>query len=348
MMDKSSADVFVYAKASGMLAKSFVGSRASKLFSATSLGGLWELLFASEVPSVSDAVLVQMIEREAEDRFLRDYSLLVGKYSKPHDFFVDLLRFYDYNNLKSIIASLAQSDQQKIGVISPNLSSVGKYSMLNYDGWPSLKKITQGTSVSWCSEVDNSMTQHDVESKLDIQYIKKLWDSASCLDRASRKPVKELLQEEMVLNNIVWSLRLRLYYGMDKEPVLNRLTTAQECSVPKGVRSDEFVKPMLDALSLPLDSREEWEGWKYSYLLNPRTDSGSWVVDPRWIQRMARFELCKRVLKEFHHHPFTGHVLFCWFKIKQYELDCIRMAVEGIRLKMSPIQVGNFAGMKIG
>ena len=36
-MDRSSADAFVYAKASGSLAKSFVGERANKLFAVTSL-----------------------------------------------------------------------------------------------------------------------------------------------------------------------------------------------------------------------------------------------------------------------------------------------------------------------
>lgn len=346
-MGKSSMDIFVCVKASGMLAKSFVGPRASELFSAASLEGLWELLFRSEPPSVPDFALVQMIERKAEERFLRDFGSLVGKYSKPHDFFVDLLRFYDYNNLKAIIASLDSPEGQKAGGLPPNLSPVGRRSMLNYGGWPSLESITERSPVSWCSEVKDSMTQQDVEARLDGQYVRGLWDSASDLDRASREPVRALLREEIVLNNIVWGLRLRTYYGMTREEVLSRLATAKKCGSTESICNDTFVRPMVQALSLPLDSRGDWDGWKYSYLLNPRGEEKAWAVDPQWIQRMARLELYKRALRQFHRYPFTSHVLFCWFKVKQYELDCIRMAVEGIRLKMSPAQIGEFAGTEI-
>ena len=44
-MDNSAASSFVYAKASGLLSKSFVGDKASKLFSVQSLRELYILLF---------------------------------------------------------------------------------------------------------------------------------------------------------------------------------------------------------------------------------------------------------------------------------------------------------------
>ena len=50
MMDKSAADSYVYAKASGMLAHSYVGIRARELFSFNSLQELWSFLFKKEVP----------------------------------------------------------------------------------------------------------------------------------------------------------------------------------------------------------------------------------------------------------------------------------------------------------
>ena len=44
-MDRTGAACYVYAKASGMLAKSFVGSKAVKLFNVKSLQELWSLFY---------------------------------------------------------------------------------------------------------------------------------------------------------------------------------------------------------------------------------------------------------------------------------------------------------------
>lgn len=345
-MDTSSADAFVYAKASGMLAKSFVGSRIAKLFSVVSLDGLWELLFKSEVPSVPEYTLVQMIEKKAEERFLQDFISLLKKYSKPRDFLVDLLRFYDYNNLKAIIARHDSAENRVNDAPFFQLASIGKYSMLDYDKWPSMAAMTAGTSVSWCGRSEGTLGGHGTERRLDSQYIQNLWNSASRLDATSRQPVMDLLKEEIILDNIVWSLRLRLYYGMSSDEVLERLVSVPSCRSPQGVSGDELVEPAAQTLSLPLNSYREWGGWKYSSLLNPLEDGVEWTIDPRWVQRAARFKLYKAALHQFHHHPFTAHVLFCWYKVKQYELDCIRMVAEGIRLKVSPAQVGKFAGME--
>ena len=68
MMDKSAADSYVYAKASGMLAKSYVGDRARELFSFNSLQELWSFLFKAEVPVVPEALLARALEKEAFDK----------------------------------------------------------------------------------------------------------------------------------------------------------------------------------------------------------------------------------------------------------------------------------------
>ena len=39
------------------------------------------------------------------------------------------------------------------------------------------------------------------------------------------------------------------------------------------------------------------------------------------------------------------NVLVTWFKIKQFELDCIRTAAEGLRLNVEQGKVQEFAGV---
>ena len=67
-MDKSGAAAYVYAKASGILARSFVGNRTQKLFEAKSLSELWTLVFKTEVPLVPEVMLAKQIEVEAQNR----------------------------------------------------------------------------------------------------------------------------------------------------------------------------------------------------------------------------------------------------------------------------------------
>ena len=67
-LDRSAASSFVYAKASGLLSKSFVGDNAGKLFSVQSLRELYTLLFEGEVPSVPEVLLSKEIEEKAEKK----------------------------------------------------------------------------------------------------------------------------------------------------------------------------------------------------------------------------------------------------------------------------------------
>ena len=82
-MDHSSAAAYVYAKASGMLSKSFVGPRTEKLFAARSLNDLWTLLFRGEVPLVPEALLAKQIEKTDEQTFISDFSTRRHAYDQP-------------------------------------------------------------------------------------------------------------------------------------------------------------------------------------------------------------------------------------------------------------------------
>ena len=144
-MDRSSADAFVYAKASGMLAKSFVGSRATRLFDAASLQELWTLVFQTEVPVMPEVMLAKKIEQEAERNFLQDYISLLQNYSHPDAILVDILRFYDFDNLKDIAASLSVAKTSGRAAEIPDIADIGCYSMLNYRKWPDIAGITAGS-----------------------------------------------------------------------------------------------------------------------------------------------------------------------------------------------------------
>ncbi|WP_041610393.1 V0D/AC39 family V-type ATPase subunit [Treponema brennaborense] len=344
-MDHSGAAAFIYAKASGMLAKSFIGTRAAKLFEVRSLPELWTLVFKTEVPMVPEVLLAKKIEQEAESRFLCDYTSLLRNYSKPDSVLVELVRFYDYDNLKDIAAFLSVNKSSSHAQTMPQLADIGEFSMFDYTKWPDIAAITAGSPVSWYDSVPEFSRQQELDTKLDLQYIRRLWASIRKLPAAERRPVESLIKDEIVMYNIIWALRLKVYYGMSNERILDRLASAGGAETARSLAQDPLSGPAVKMLDFAVDSYAEWENWKYAGFLNLHEEGVVWEADPRWIQQSAKTALNRKALRQFHQHPFTACVLVSWFKIKQYELDCIRTAAEGLRLNVSQDQVKHFAGV---
>jgi hypothetical protein len=335
-MDRSAAGAYVYAKASGMLAKSYVGSRAVRLFSVKSLGELWTLLFRTEVPAVPEVLLARQIEDSAQRQFLEQFINLLDNYTKPDDVLVSLLRFYDYDNLKDLAAALCYRESKM-----PMIADIHQYTMLHYNKWPDLASITAGSPVSWYNKAPEAHEQQAADAKLDVQYVKDVWRSVQKLPAGVRKPVRELIREELSIQNALWAIRLRVYYKMDADEIPARLAYADESHPSDDVLAGEA----LSILHKDTGSWDDWKDWKYARDLNPHEEGVVWEIDPRWIERIAKIRLNEHALKAFHKYPFTAMVLVSWFKIKQNELDCIRTVAEGLRLNVEQSQVMNFAGV---
>jgi vacuolar-type H+-ATPase subunit C/Vma6 len=334
-MDQSGASVYVYAKASGMMARSFIGKKAHELFDVHSLQDLWTLVFKDEVPLVPEVMLARQIEKTAEERFIADYKMLVSCYDEPADVLVHLLRFYDYRNIKAIGAALCSGDSQ-----IPEISTIGSYSMLNYAAWPSLQKITKGSSISWYNTIPTWENQKELDRRLDLQYTKDLWDSVQLLPASERKSTADFLQQQIVLQNCEWALRLRVYYNMNKEEIISWLV----CAEKHAHKNDILAGQAIRSLDLPLDDYNAWHDWKYNSLLNV-ADSAEWKLDPRWFEQAVNHKLNKIAISKFHEIPFSALVLVSWFKIKQNELNMIRTAAEGLRLNVSDDQLKTFVGV---
>ncbi len=339
-MDKSGAGAYVYAKASGMLAKSFVGDRALQLFEAKSISELWTLVFKTEVPMMPEVLLAKRLEVEAERKFLSDFTMLLGCYSNPEPVSLALLQSYEYSNLKDIVHALIENRKQ-----IPDLADLKTFSFLHYERWPNLAEITADTPLSWYDRIPSRNEQKDIDHRLDAQYMISLWNSVKKIPAGERKPVEKLIKDELIMQNCLWALRLKVYYGMSKEEILNLLVPLSDFS-ESNPENDILAGEAVKLLDLEIDNHEHWENWKYSAYLNPYVPEEIWSVDPRYVQQKAKIAQTKAALKLFHQHPFTDCVLVTWFKIKQYELDCIRTAAEGLCLSVDQSDIKNFLGME--
>ena len=325
-MDKSSADAFVYAKASGMLAKSFVGSRTEQIFETHKLSELWSLLFTSEVPLIPEVLLAKEIEKMAEYQFVKDFSMLLNCYSKPDKVSLYLLKSFEYSNLREIVYALSNGEQNL-----PNLIDIGNFSELKINKWPNLEKITEKTTFAWYNKIPNNQEQAEYDFKLDLQFFRGLWKSVDSLPSSERAPVKALIKEKLILDNCLWAIRLKNYYKMGKEEIIKKLFSIEDIPSEKDILCQEAIK----ILDYDFDSYDSWKKWKYKSLLNENLEGEVWFIDPIWVQQGIKIYLMKKAYKSFHQFPFTANVLVSWFFIKQYELDCIRNATENLRINGS-------------
>ena len=335
-MDKTGADAFVFAKANGILGKSFTVKRAAQLFGAKSLGELWTLLFKSQPPLVPEVLLSQQIEEKAFSDFITSYVKFINAYDKPEPVLINQLLLFEGENLKEIGAALCKGEQN-----CPKLIELGQYSSLNFQAWPDIKKITKGSAFSWYNEVPSIHEQQKLEFKIDIQVCRHLWESAQKEKGEARDALLDLYRQEFIIKNIVWVLRLRLYYNMKASDIAENLIYVTD----KADRSDPVAAPALKIMDWPLDEYEPWSNWKYSALVNPHVDGQVWQIDPIWIERRNRTEIYRKANKLFHQYPSDPCALIGWYKIKNFELNCIRTAVESIRLNVNPEEAMDAVGL---
>ena len=335
-MDKSAANSYIYAKASGLLGKSFIDERASELFSVKSLPELWTLIFGSQPPMLPEVLLAKEIESQALKRLINQYVYFLKQFDRSQKILELPLKVFDADNLKTVGAALCSGEKE-----CPALCDLGQYSGFNFSYWPDIKKITEGTSFSWYNEVPDIHKQQENEYKIDIQNVKNFWKSINTLSGQDYEILANLFKTEYTIKNIVWVLRLKINYQMPVEKIIeNMIYVGDEPSKEDPVAGAAFA-----ILNKETDAWEQWANWRYAYLLNPHVPGEVWKVDPAWIEGQGRLKLTKMAKQAFHQNPMSVSSLIGWFKVKTFELSCIRMAVESMRLGISNEEAMNTVGI---
>ncbi|MDD5930033.1 MAG: V-type ATPase subunit [Spirochaetales bacterium] len=335
-MDKNGAGSFIYAKASGILGKSFIGNKAQILFEQKSLEDFWNLLFKTPVPLVPEVLLAQQIEKTAFTRFLDQYKYFISLYDNPSSVLIDQLYVYEIENLKEAADSLCNGQ-----TVPPVFVDLGKLSKLNLTAWPDIAKITANSDFSWYNHVPEIHEQQQMDFRLDLQLIRHLWKSVNSEKGEDRDVLLEMYKEEYIIKNIVWALRLKIYYKMSKDDIIRNLLYVTDSQNLQ----DPIASMAIKILDYPLDNYEVWQNWKFSELVNPNVEGGLWQIDPSWIEQLNRTKLNKMALRIFHQYPMSVCALIGWYKIKKYELHCIKTAVESLRLNINPSEAMAAAGI---
>jgi vacuolar-type H+-ATPase subunit C/Vma6 len=323
---------FAYAKACGIIGKSFVGKRVPALGKLNSLTELDRLVFPGDVRELPGRELLVDLERRIVQRTTRHILAIIDSYSRPPALLVYQLRSIEYADLKACLHHIAAGKANP-----PALSGIGRFGTVRFNAYPDIAAMLSGTEFEPVLAKDLKAVKspdHDLtplEVKLDLHYYSQLVRSLMSLPAADRQIAQRIVAEEISLRNCVWALRLRTYYGKSPEETDKYLMDPQDARF--GAVS--LAAEARASLRYALDSRPDWKGWCWEKLLNPEKPGTPWIVDPRYFQNAASRYIYRMSLHSFRTMPFSISAIFCYIKLKQFEEDLLTSIGEGLGLGMT-------------
>ncbi|MDR1899318.1 MAG: V-type ATPase subunit [Treponema sp.] len=313
---------YVFAKACGIIGKSFVGKRIPRLLGMGRLSELDRLVFPASGRDLPERELLLDLENRIVGRSVEQILAIVGSFRKPPELLVRLLRSYEYSDLKSCLALIAGGpDDPRLRSRKPFFTDIGPFRTVRFEFFPELPAMLEGTEFEFLLKKDLA-SPGLFQAELDQLYYTKLWEALKALPKKDRLSSERILSEEISLRNTVWALRLRIYYGMESARIKDHLMLS-------------LAADALAALDLPLDNRDAWKGWGRESFLNAAHPGESWRLDPRYFQNAASEYLYRLALHSFRRKPLSMDTSFCFIKLKQFEEDVLTSVAEGLGLGMS-------------
>ncbi|MDR1024990.1 MAG: V-type ATPase subunit [Treponema sp.] len=339
---------FVYAKACGIMGKSFVAKRIPPLARLDRLSALDRLVFPQGSRELPERELLPDLERRITDRTVSRILAVVSSYSRPPELLLRLLRTWEYADLKSSLNALVGGESS-----FPSWTRLGPFGTVRFAAYPDLSAMLRGTEFEFLLDKGMNLVKGGdavkAQTELDKRYYRSLWQAMRRLPPGDRMVSEWILGEEISLRNCIWALRLRTYYGMSGREAAEHLMDmdppkAGKVPIPKkkGPAAGVPGSLLADAhamLEFGLDSRSAWVGWRRERFLNPEIPGQDWVVNPRYFQNAAGDYLYKLALRSFRRKPFSIDTAFCFIRIKQYEEDLLISLAEGLGLGMTSQEI---------
>ena len=334
-MIRSGEKAYAFVKASGIIGKSFISRRITALNPINRLSELDQLVFGSEARKLPERELLSDLERRLSGRGVAAISSVLKSFKNPPVLFLLLLRVYEYSDLKTALALIAEGEISS----KPAFTPLGSFSTVNFNAWPDPKAMLEQTDLQFilayldhnkypaapAEPGEDKSGEVSLETALDRDYYTKLWTSLTLLKKKDRIAAEKIIAEEIALRNCAWVLRLRRYYGMKAEEVKQHLVVIE--------KNNKLCEDALAALEYSMDDYGEWENWKRLRFLNPV--SGHWQADPRYFQNAASEYLYHMALHWFRTSLSYVDKVFCFIKLKQFEEDLLTSCTEGLGMGMT-------------
>jgi len=311
----------------GIYAKSRFDERLLSLSKLSSLSELAKVLFPSEETAVADRDLVNVLQVRFEKKNLELLLGLLSLSPDPHPLLVQVVKEYEYRNLKTLVR------RKESPVRQVELWDIGKYKSIpaTFDGFPGYLAKSPYRKLAERIETGSVF---EIELYLDEEFNKSIAESVRSLPAKEKILIEPLLKKEILLNNLVWALRLRWYYGYSFEETKARLFTLGYDSIEKTV--EQFY-------SFSLDNPELWSNWKYGWVLGQQQDG---KPSPSEAETRVMNYLTRKYSYTFHNSPFTLASIYAFFRLKTMEIRFMKTVSEGIRMNVPASELAEMLGVK--
>jgi len=321
--------LYAYAKACGIIGKSFTGKRTAHLGGLHTLGELSRLVFPSFQGEMNEKRSFPLydLERRIEQNAVEKILSIINSYSQPPSILIRQLMAYEYTNLKACLHNIAKGDE------IPRFYDIGRFRTIHFKAYPNLKVMLAGTEFEFIHPDRISLAGDDIikiEIQLDIHYYVEFKKSLEELAGEDRDFAERILKDEISIRNCIWALRLRTFYGKTSGEISGYL---------------DLLPEVKKSLEMQLDTRDDWRSWKWERFLNPEKQGENWSINPVYFQNAAFHYLNKIALHGFHRIPMSASSILCFIKIKQYEEDILTSLAEGLKMGMDSASVLTMLGV---
>jgi vacuolar-type H+-ATPase subunit C/Vma6 len=321
---------FVQAKIQGMFAKTFLGERLRQVLRLRRVSEIFSVLFPGEPMELPERETLALIERRIITRNIDTVLKTLSYIDDPPRVLVQMLRRYEYRSVKSLIRRAASKERP-----ADRWWDIGPYRTVEYDPERPLESLLADTPFEWIIAALGQEPLYRIESRLDRQYYEELLSAIDALPNDERRPLEELVSFEILLQNLVWTLRLMVYFRKSREE-------AEELLVPGPDGQD--LQAILAPFEFSRDSVQDWSSWKYSWLIRNQLSDDFRNVNPAEAEHTAIRLLFRRCRKLFHAHPFTVVPVYCFLMLKNFEAEFLQSAIEGIRISASESELEDLLG----
>jgi vacuolar-type H+-ATPase subunit C/Vma6 len=331
-MSRVSRYAFILAKVYGIIGRSYVGKNFRNLLKLRKVSELFDLLYPGARASESEHALAPELEVRIVRSGIQSMTYVLNTLDAPVEILVHLLRRLEYQNLKAVLRTMASGTREPVRVWD-----LGRHAGVALQGVGGDEKAIAASPYAWVLPLVSTTPIVRIETMLDRDYYSRLLRFARALPARDRTGVVRLVTREICLANVIWSLRLRFFFGIDA-------AAAAEMLIPGLVHAQRQAVDRI--FEIAADSVEEWRAWRFGWLLEDQLGESFHAPDPVRAERRASWHLYERAHQHFHQAPFTLSPLVAFFALKQHEVSLLQTAVEALRLSLPEQEILAIVGAR--
>jgi hypothetical protein len=280
-----------------MTAKSFVENRVNRLAALSSIEAFEDLVFGGDARLTGNTGNSNIGNIEDVERHLGEREReAIAKIMRP---FLDPPKF---------LLMLAESDSlAKSSAGDGDIGTTGEKNSATPET-PGLDEIARQNSV----------------------YYTALWRELEKVPYSDRRLITGIIAEEIRLKNVVWALRLRVYYLLSPQQI-----GAFLIAIKPGNNQMPLHHDALKSLEPDVEEEAQWHDWRLWKYVNKPVSGQYWKIDPRFFQNQASLYLYHLARKALRKNLFTLDTVCCFIRLKQFEKEVLTSVAEAVRLGLT-------------